>query len=322
VTALKHYIVSAILAIVMMQVATIWATPNHPFWTGAQYTIADSLHAGDRLYGADGGNIFIQEIIRKDTSAEVYNFAVEDNENYFVGRSSVLVHNSNCFLKNIENLDILSANLNNLSPLLKKQFLQDFENAGSELLEVLNKPNGVKAWEGLVNRPEWVRKNIGLLERIAGKGDDYISRVNNLYSPSVMKLPPNLKPPNSPPGIYNGIEFDNFGFPKFEPFVSNNNHVVKIVMDGTNDDYIKAYNELKKIVGEGNIQFTNNFGSSFKLKQNGEWSEQVYTWHHHQDGETMMPVLQEIHQSVQNYHTGGRSIINNNLKGLFNPPQI
>ena len=165
-TALKHYIVSAILAIVMMQVATIWATPNHPFWTGAQYTIADSLHVGDRLYGADGGNIFIEEIIRKDTSAEVYNFAVEDNENYFDGRSSVLVHNSNCFLKNIENLDILSANLNNLSPLLKRQFLQDFEKASSELLEVLNKPNGVKAWESVSHLKESVRLNTTILGKI------------------------------------------------------------------------------------------------------------------------------------------------------------
>ncbi len=184
------------------------------------------------------------------------------------------------------------------------------------------KPGCVRAWEGLVDRPEWVRKNTDLLAKIADKGDDFIARVNNLYSPSVMKLPPNLKPPNSPPGIYNGIEYDIFGFPKLESFVSNNNHVVKIVMDGTNGDYIKAYNELKRVVGEGNIQFTNNYGSSFRLKQNGEWSDQIYTWHHHQDGETMMPVLQEIHQSIQNYHTGGRSIVNNNLIGLFDPPQF
>jgi hypothetical protein len=57
------------------------------------------------------------------------------------------------------------------------------------------------------------------------------------------------------------------------------------------------------------------------IKKNGQWSE-PYTWHHHQDGESMMPVLQTVHQSIQNYHTGGRSISNRGLKGLFDPPLL
>ena len=179
----------------------------------------------------------------------------------------------------------------------------------------------VGAWEGLINRPGWVRTNEDLLNRIAGEGPDYIAKVDELYSPAVMKLPPNLKPPYSPPGSYNGIDYDNFGFPKLEPYVSDNSHIVKISMDGTNDDYIRAYNKLKGVVGEGNIQFTNQYGSSFRIKQNGQWSE-PYTWHHHQDGESMMPVLQTIHQSIQNYHTGGRSVVSRGLKGLFDSPKL
>jgi hypothetical protein len=199
------------------------------------------------------------------------------------------------------------------------QFFNDFPDY--DKLKMVDKEGMIRAWGGLANRDSWVRKNTDLLQKLSDKPDSYIAGVNGLYSPSAMKLPPNLRPPNSPPGSYNGIEYDKFGFPKLEPHVSGNSHVVKIVMDGSNNDYIKAYNELKNIVGEGNIQFTNSFGSSFKIRNNGQWS-QPYTWHHHQDGESMMPVLQTIHQSIQNYHTGGRSISNRGLKGLFDPPQL
>ena len=305
-TALKHYIVSAILAIVMMQVATIWATPNHPFWTGAQYTIADSLHAGDRLYGADGGNIFIQDIIRKDTSAEVYNFAVEDNENYYVGQSSVLVHNSNCFLKNIENLDILSANLNNLSPLLKKQFLQDFENAGSELLEVLNKPNGVKAWEKLIERPKWVRLNTDLLAKIADKGDDFMSRVNLFYK--------NFSPSGPFPDVRLGINFNKYGFPDFSsyhPPITNKKYFSEnLVGNGQNTpDYADAANWF--VANNPNASLANG-GKGIVV------DGQYYAMHHMEDGKTIMPVLGTKHSEVG--HTGGGSIIDKGLKGLFEIP--
>jgi hypothetical protein len=144
------------------------------------------------------------------------------------------------------------------------QFFNDFPDY--DKLKMVDKEGVVRAWGGLASRDPWVRKNTDLLQKLADKSDGYVAKVNDLYSPSAMKLPPTLKPPNSPPGTYNGIGYDKFGFPKLEPYVSDNGHVVKIIMDGSNNDYIKAYNELKNIVGEGNIQFTNSFGSSFKIK--------------------------------------------------------
>ncbi len=200
----------------------------------------------------------------------------------------------------------------------------DASNALNDFFELLP-VKGVKAWEGLSNRLPWVRTNTDLLKKIAGESDDYIAKVDELYSPTVMKLPPNLKPPNgNPPGSYNDIDYDKFGFPKLESHVSNQNHIVKIDLDVDvpNNDYLAAYDKLKDIVGESNIQFTNQYGSSFKIRQaDGTFDGPAYTWHHHQDGESMMPVLQTVHQSIQSYHTGGRAVAKRGLVGLFDSPQ-
>ena len=221
----------------------------------------------------------------------------------------------------------------------RAEFLDELAQLSDETVELLVKDlagrtdlakfmgrekGGVRAWKGLSTRLPWVRKNADLLGKLANKSDDYITNVDELYSSTVMKLPANLKPPiGNPPGSYNDIDYDKFGFPKLEPHVSNNGHVVKIAMDGTNDDYIRAYDKLKEIVGQGNIQFTNQYGSSFKIRQaDGTFDGPAYTWHHHQDGESMMPVLQTVHQSIQSYHTGGRAIVNRGLGGLFDPPQF
>ena len=218
--------------------------------------------------------------------------------------------------------------LNDLKPaqnsLLYSKFADDI--ADANFLKVMNEhPDRVRAWKGLSNRLPWVRTNTDLLEKLAGKSDDYIAKVDEIYSPTVMKLPPNLKPPNGNcPGSYNGIDYDKYGFPKLESHVSDQSHIVKIDLDVDvpNNDYLAAYDKLKDIVGESNIQFTNQYGSSFKIRQaDGTFNGPAYTWHHHQDGESMMPVLQTVHQSIQSYHTGGRAVAKRGLVGLFDPPQ-
>ncbi|WP_425422158.1 HNH endonuclease [Phaeodactylibacter xiamenensis] len=47
------------------------------------------------------------------------------------------------------------------------------------------------------------------------------------------------------------------------------------------------------------------YGSPVKLTKNGV--EKTYTWHHHENGKTMMLVEQSVHNSVQ--HVGGASLI-------------
>ena len=44
----------------------------------------------------------------------------------------------------------------------------------------------------------------------------------------------------------------------------------------------------------------------------------TYTWHHHQDGKTLMLVKQEVHSAFA--HKGGSDLIQKGLKGLFDSP--
>ncbi len=48
--------------------------------------------------------------------------------------------------------------------------------------------------------------------------------------------------------------------------------------------------------------------SPFQIQNaDGSWSE-VYTWHHHQNGNSMYPVRKAIHDKIVGKHTGGREI--------------
>jgi hypothetical protein len=191
-------------------------------------------------------------------------------------------------------------------------FLADFANNAEALAKFANGALDPKTWFFLKERPDWVKKNLNLHEKLKGKDDSFLNRINDFYDPKNFKKVKDCIPPN----ICGGIPFDEFGFPKFpESSFSNINHRVEILMDGTDSDYLRAYSLLKDKLGAGNIEFTNPTGSSFKIKMSdGTWSE-AYTWHHHQDGKSMIPVLQSVHQSV--IHTGGRAIVNKGLINLF-----
>ncbi|HIO96421.1 MAG TPA: hypothetical protein EYG71_00660 [Leucothrix sp.] len=46
-----------------------------------------------------------------------------------------------------------------------------------------------------------------------------------------------------------------------------------------------------------------------------------YTWHHHQDGKTMILIPSSFHNNVTGFrHTGGAKIISKGLQGLFDAP--
>ena len=75
----------------------ITTTPEHPFYRPTfGWTSAIELRAGDRLTLLSGEVVVIEkvqhEILEKPIT--VYNFEVEDFHTYFVGHSSVLVHNT------------------------------------------------------------------------------------------------------------------------------------------------------------------------------------------------------------------------------------
>ena len=75
---------------------TISATPNHPFYVDKLgWTLAKNLRAGDILVLSNGEFVVIEWIQHEilEAPVKVYNFEVEDFHTYFVGESSVLVHN-------------------------------------------------------------------------------------------------------------------------------------------------------------------------------------------------------------------------------------
>ena len=113
VTALKTYIVSAILVIVFNAQDTLWATPNHPFWHKGHYVEASALHAGDTIEALEGDYSRIQQIIPISGERRVYNITVAENSNYYVGSRGVLVHND-CFLKRLTDSPELMAQIDAL----------------------------------------------------------------------------------------------------------------------------------------------------------------------------------------------------------------
>ena len=164
-TALKTYIVSAILAIVFNAQDTLWATPNHPFWHKGQYVEASALHAGDTIETLEGDYCRLQQIIPFSGERRVYNITVAENSNYYVGSRGILVHND-CFLKRLTDSPELMARIDALPDALKGQFIQDFYEAGEDVIKVLKERAGcVRAWEDLLDEDvdPSVRKNIDAL---------------------------------------------------------------------------------------------------------------------------------------------------------------
>ena len=75
----------------------IEATAEHPFYTMDDgWVAAEDLEVGDEVATADGESETVDDIVRNilEEPVTVYNFAVMDNHNYFVGENKLLVHNT------------------------------------------------------------------------------------------------------------------------------------------------------------------------------------------------------------------------------------
>ena len=72
----------------------IYTTPEHPFYVDSNWVKASQLKVGDLLFLHDKTTLPLQRITSVDSLVKVYNFAVENEHNYFVGKSKILVHNT------------------------------------------------------------------------------------------------------------------------------------------------------------------------------------------------------------------------------------
>lgn len=88
----------------------VTATIEHPFWVvGSGWIAAGKLRPGDLLKRIEAGPpIRVVEVTVADELAEVFNFEVVDDQNYFIGRSGILVHNRSGFDENDNSESVVS----------------------------------------------------------------------------------------------------------------------------------------------------------------------------------------------------------------------
>lgn len=75
----------------------IVSTPTHPFYSPQRgWTSAINLRAGDILVLSNGEYVVVEKVQHEilEAPVKVYNFEVQDFHTYYVGKNSVLVHNT------------------------------------------------------------------------------------------------------------------------------------------------------------------------------------------------------------------------------------
>ncbi|GIJ92900.1 hypothetical protein CAPN002_01180 [Capnocytophaga stomatis] len=165
----------------------------------------------------------------------------------------------------------------------------------------------------LANSPDWVKTNTELLEKLTDKSDDFIKKVDDFYAITMKK--------QTPAGfdggekLYGGIWFNKYGFPDFEKMGQTLGKKYNFIGANGNytDDFTRARDWLKKQNGIEEIKDLRN-GSPLLVKIEGKWKK--ITWHHHEDGKTLIPVFSEIHEKIK--HTGGVKTKEIEINNLFN----
>ena len=111
------------------------------------------------------------------------------------------------------------------------------------------------------------------------------------------------------------------GFPDFiifgtPPGPNNQDFAVEISikMGIRNNDYKEVFKRLKQNPSIAGRLDCSAPESASLIKIDGI----NYTWHHHQDGKTMMLVRTDVHTGLS--HSGGVSIAQNSLEGMFASP--
>jgi hypothetical protein len=162
ISKIQRFLVNTIMVLTLSTGNTIEATPNHPFFARGEYREAQYLNIGDTLFSKNEEIITLNRIFAKDTTVEVFNIAVIDNDNYFAGADALLT--KECLLKNLGNkYKALGDKVANLSKEARARFLEDFADAEDAILDVLQGTKGIEAWEGLKNTP--AKTNVNWLNR-------------------------------------------------------------------------------------------------------------------------------------------------------------
>ena len=165
----------------------------------------------------------------------------------------------------------------------------------------------------LVNSPDWIKNNDAFLAKLVGKSDDYIKKVDDFYSTTMKnQTPAGFNGGNK---MYGGVWYNEFGFPDFEKMgqTLGKKYYFKGAKGNYTTDFSEARDWLKKQPGIEAIDDYNGTGSPLNVKINGKW--QKITWHHHENGNTLIPVFTDIHSTSS--HSGGIKTIELGINDLF-----
>ncbi len=162
---------------------TIWATPEHPFYTAKGWINAGALVSGALLQTVNG-QIPVTAAHTIDSNCVVYNFEVENTHTYLIGNGAYLVHNTCAYRKQLlddgldpakvtrlQELESTNAALYaqikeaNLSVSKVSDFLDDFGTDAVLLSKFENGTTSVKSWEALAES-SILRKDLDALTKM------------------------------------------------------------------------------------------------------------------------------------------------------------
>ncbi len=135
---------------------TIVCTGDHKFYSEGKWIKAAALVTGSVLQLSSSVSLPVTTNKAFDSTATVYNFEVENNHNYFVGKQSILVHND---CKIVTNL----INDGKLTKAQADDFLKDFAGNQTLLTKFGNGELDVKAWASLVANNSSLKTNSDVL---------------------------------------------------------------------------------------------------------------------------------------------------------------
>ncbi|MCT4616191.1 MAG: HNH endonuclease, partial [Marinifilaceae bacterium] len=276
--------------------------------------------------------------------------------NYYAGDAKVLVHNECAWagikqiLVNSNNLELFDkfhdavhalnigsserkllftgvADLGNNAP----KFILDFIDSPSKLSKFAKEAGLVEAWLRLSSlgdgSKKWIRTNISLLIKISKEPLENQNKIISYYK----RYNSNADMVFFPGESKTGQLYDEFGHPDFTNDVPIMDGGVRAIykpkrgIKGSNRDLNDANNWALKSVNEGGGGFNaSNFrrkGTKCEIKnQDGDWVE--CTWHHHQDGKTLIPVPSSIHSRSNAAHIGGVQVYREGIVGFFESPKF
>jgi Pretoxin HINT domain len=148
----------------------IYTTLEHPFYIRNHWVKAQDLLIGDTLTTLNNKLSTISTISKVDTLVNVYNFTVEQDHDYFVGKDGVLVHNGNCDDEIAEALRAATESL--AQKILLKNAIKYNLNAQSEnSLQLLNNLD--------MKASDWLGKyrKAGIKSKLGEVGDKTIGEI-------------------------------------------------------------------------------------------------------------------------------------------------